>query len=233
MIRRLTVTFLASGAALCLGLSAVAEVARANEEDISKLTGSIEVAAGDHVGDLSTVNGSIHIGTDAMAGHAKTVNGGVHIEPRASATELDTTNGGIHVQGAHVTGNVHAVNGGLHIENGAEVSGDVANVNGGVHIADAYIHGSIHTANGGVELGPNAHIDGDVTMEPDHSWHGSDYCPPGVVIKPGTVVKGKLRFERQVRLYVSDRATIGPVEGAQPVIFSGDRPPADCGHREH
>jgi hypothetical protein len=38
-------------------------------------------------------------------------------------------------------------------------------------------------------------------------------------------VKGTLRFERPVELYVSDRATIGPVEGATPVKFSGDRPP--------
>jgi hypothetical protein len=35
-----------------------------------------------------------------------------------------------------------------------------------------------------------------------------------------------LRFEREVQLYVSDRATIGTVSGATPIPFSGDKPPA-------
>lgn len=214
MTRGSVVTFLAYGAALGLGLSA-ADVARANEADISKVMGAIYVAPGEHVGDVSTVNGSIHIGTDATAGRAKTVNGGIH------------------VQGARVSGNIHTFNGGLDIGEGAEVGGDAANVNGGVHIAAAHIHGSVHTANAAIDLGPNAHIDGDVTVEADHSWHFGDDCPPSVVVAPGTVVKGALRFERQVRLYVSDRATIGLVEGAQPVKFAGHHPPEDCTHRNH
>lgn len=230
MIRRSVVTFLAASAVLGLGGSAVADAVRANEADISKVMGAIHVAPGDHVGDLSTVNGSIHIGTDATAGHTKTVNGGIHIETGASVADLETTNGGIHVQGAHVTGNIHTTNGGLHIAEGAQVGGDAATFNGGVHIADAHIHGSVHTANGAIDLGPNAQIDGDVTMEADHSPHFDSDCPPSVVVEPGTVVKGKLHFERQVRLYVSDRATIGLVEGAQPVKFSGDHPPKDCRH---
>jgi hypothetical protein len=39
-------------------------------------------------------------------------------------------------------------------------------------------------------------------------------------------VKGELKFERKVRLYVSDRATIGTVTGATPVPFTGDNPPS-------
>jgi hypothetical protein len=45
------------------------------------------------------------------------------------------------------------------------------------------------------------------------------------VIGPGAAVKGTLRFKREVKLYVSDRATIGPVEGATAIKFTGDRPP--------
>jgi cytoskeletal protein CcmA (bactofilin family) len=160
------------------------------------------------------------------------VNGGIHIEPRGSATSIDAINGGIQVQGGQVKGAIHTVNGGLDIRNGAEVSGDVANVNGGIHVVDSHVLGSIHTANGDVNLGPNAHIDGDVIIEQDNSSHFGDYCPPEVVVGPGSSVKGKLHFERKVRLYVSDRATIGPVDGAQPVKFSGDRPPADCSKHE-
>jgi hypothetical protein len=230
MIRRLVLTFLAVIVALGLGRSVIADAARGDEESISKVTGSIHIAAGDRVGDLSTVNGSIHIGTHATAGRAKTVNGSIHVEPQASVAELETTNGSIHVQGAQVTGNLHTLNGGLHIEDGSEIGGNVANLNGGVHIGAVHIHGSIHTANGAIDLGPNAHVDGDVTMEPDHSSHFGNDCPTRVVIEPGTVVKGKLHFERRVRLYVSDRATIGLVEGAQVVKFSGDHPPEDCSY---
>jgi hypothetical protein len=39
-------------------------------------------------------------------------------------------------------------------------------------------------------------------------------------------VQGDLRFERKVRLLVSDKATIGPVTGATAVPFSGDSPPS-------
>ena len=229
MIRDSIVPLLVCASAISLGLIAVSGSASAGEMEISKLVGSIEVEPGDHVGDLSTINGSIHIRSDATAGRAKTVNGGVHLEPGASAKEIDVTNGGIHLQGARVSGRVHTVNGGVHLEHGAEVSGDVANVNGGIQVVEAHILGSIHAANGDIDLGPNSRVDGDVTIEPDHSSHSSNYCPPRVVIEPGTVVSGRLRFERQVRLYVSDQATIGEVEGAQPVRFSGNRPPAeDC-----
>jgi len=48
---------------------------------------------------------------------------------------------------------------------------------------------------------------------------------PRIVIGPGATVQGDLRFERTVRLFVSDKATIGPVTGATPIPFSGDIPP--------
>jgi hypothetical protein len=45
------------------------------------------------------------------------------------------------------------------------------------------------------------------------------------VIGPGAVVQGELKFERKVKLYVSDKATIGTVTGATPEMFSGETPP--------
>ena len=48
---------------------------------------------------------------------------------------------------------------------------------------------------------------------------------PRIVIGPGTVVGGTLNFERKVSLYVSDKATIGPVQGVTVVKYSGARPP--------
>jgi cytoskeletal protein CcmA (bactofilin family) len=226
MIRKFVVTALGFSAALGLGLCAATTVARAG--DHSSVLGSVSVQPGEHTGNVSTVNGSVQIGADAVVGNASTVNGGVHIDSGATASDVSSTNGGIDVRdGAHVNGNIHTVNGGVHVDNSVEVTGNVGNVNGGIRVAAAHIHGSISTTNGGIDLGPNAHIDGDVRMEPDHSWHPGDYHPPRVVIEPGTIIKGKLHFERKVTLYVSDRATIGVVEGAQPITFSGDHPPVE------
>ena len=42
---------------------------------------------------------------------------------------------------------------------------------------------------------------------------------------PGSTVEGDLRFERTVRLFISDKATVGTVTGATPVSFSGETPP--------
>jgi hypothetical protein len=124
-----------------------------------------------------------------------------------------------------VSGNVHAVNGGLMLENGADVSGKLSNVNGAIRIAAAHVGGGIETATGTIELGPNAHVEGGIHVGKDNSA-----LQPGsgtrarVVVGPGSVVAGALRFERPVKLYVSDRATIGPVEGATAIRFSGEQP---------
>jgi cytoskeletal protein CcmA (bactofilin family) len=225
MIRKFIVTALALGATLCLALSAP-RMALAGQAVISKVMGSIDVAPGEHTGDVSTVNGSIHIGADAIVGHASTVNGSVHMDPRATASELTTVNGSIEVKDhGRVSGSIHLVNGSVHVEDAADVSGDVINVNGGIRIGAAHVGGAIHTATGAIDLGPNARIDGTIVMERDTGWHFGFQSIPQVVIEPGTVVKGKLRFEREVKLYVSDRATIGPVEGASVMKFSGDHPP--------
>jgi cytoskeletal protein CcmA (bactofilin family) len=228
MIRKLIVTILALGAALGLALSAAPAVVAAHETSTERVLGSIRVEPGEHAGDVSTVNGGVHIGSDAVVGHAHAVNGGVHMDSHATAAELSTVNGGINVgDGAHITGDIHTVNGSLHIDRGAEVLGEAGNVNGGIHINAAHIGGSVITTNGDIDLGPDARIDGDVVVKEDNSWHYGRDRYPHVVIGPGTVVKGELRFERKVVLYVSDRATIGAVHGAEALKFSGDHPPVD------
>ena len=200
-----------------------------NDDSTSKVNGSIDIESGAHKGDLSTVNGSIKVGSDAVVGQVKTVNGDLKLESRVTAKTLTTVNGSISVRdGAHIQGNVHTVNGSLHVTDAADVSGDLANVNGGIHVEGAHIGGNVNTAQGNIDLGPNAHIDGNVVIEKDNSWHFGFFSvppPPRVVVGPGTVVKGKLHFEREVKLYVSDHASIGVVEGAQPIKFSGDHPP--------
>jgi DUF4097 and DUF4098 domain-containing protein YvlB len=227
MIRKFVVTFVALGAALGLSLVLAPSAVTAQESAVSKVMGTIDIEPGQHAGDLSTVNGSIRIGADAIVGNAKTVNGSVRLESRAKAAELSTVNGSIDIRdGGHVAGDVHTVNGATHIENDAEVSGSVGTVNGGIRVERAHIVGSINTTNGNIHLGPNAHIDGNVSIDRDRGWHTAEHIPH-VVVGPGTVVRGKLRFGREVVLYVSDRASIGPVEGAEVRMFSGDHPPSE------
>lgn len=228
MIRKFIVTLLTLGAALGLALSAAPGMVVAHESSVTKVLGSIDVAAGEHTGDVTTVNGSVRIGADAVVGRAHAVNGAVRMDSRATASELTTVNGGIQVaEGGHVIGDVHTVNGSLRLDSGVDVSGDLINVNGGIHMDAAHLGGSIETVSGNIELGPNAHVDGGVLIKEDHnSWNFGREQIPVVVIGPGTIVKGELRFERKVVLYVSDRATIGAVRGAQVQKFSGDHPPS-------
>ena len=205
-------------------------VARAADTSISKVMGSIDIAADQHTGDVSTVNGSIHIGENAVVGQADTVNGSISVGRHATAAKLVTVNGSIHLSEAvHVTGTVQTVNGSLTVANGADVAGRLSNVNGAIRVAAAHVGGLIDTATGDIELGPNAHVDGGIHVDKeDSSWFRIWFWwddTPRVVVGPGSVVGGTLSFERSVKLYVSDRATIGPVEGATAVRFSGDRPP--------
>lgn len=216
--------------ALAALVLSAAGIARAGDGDsISTVMGSISVNAGEHRGDLTTVNGSIRIGESAVVGQAHTVNGSVTLEPRATATDVKTVNGSVHLnEGAQVSGRVHTVNGSLSLARDASVSRALANVNGAIRVDAAHVGGDVETVNGGIEIGPDAHVDGGVIVRKAHSDHQDDSgsrSMPRVVIGPGSVVKGTLRFERPVELYVSDRATIGPVEGATAVKFTGDRPP--------
>ena len=204
-------------------------VARAADTAIAKVMGSIDVGADQHTGDVSTVNGSIHIGENAVVGAADTVNGSISVERHATVARLVTVNGSIHLHEAvRVTGTVQAVNGAVTVADGADVGGTLGNVNGPIRVAAAHVGGLIDTATGDIEIGPNAHVDGGIHVEKDTSWFHIWFWSedtPRVVIAPGSVVGGTLSFERKVNLYVSDRATIGRVEGATAVRFSGDRPP--------
>jgi cytoskeletal protein CcmA (bactofilin family) len=202
-----------------------ASAAWAQDEHIARVFGAINVAPGQHAGDVSTVNGSVNIGEDAAVGHASAVNGAIHLHKGASATSVSSVNGAIHLgEGGHVTGQVRTVNGSMHIEPGAEITGDLANVNGSIQLKAAHVGGGIDTVNGDIDIGPDARVDGDVVVEQVHSWWDSDRHVPRIIIRPGSVVKGTLRFKREVRLYVSDRARIGPVEGATIEHFSGEQP---------
>ena len=94
----------------------------------------------------------------------------------------------------------------------SEVGGDVQTVSGSVHLSDA------------------ARVKGDIVVEKPNSWWGSnkERKMPEIVIGPGSVVEGTIVLEREVKLYISETAEVGGVEGAMTmddaVRFSGDRP---------
>jgi DUF4097 and DUF4098 domain-containing protein YvlB len=165
----------------------------------TKINGSVHIPAGKAAEEARTVNGSIHVDDNAAVTSAVTVNGSVRLGAHATATSAKTVNGAISLaDGAHVSGSAGSVNGDLTLANGAEVSGSLSNVNGKIDLNSAHVAGGIKTVN------------------------SED---PVIIIGPGAVVRGDLIFERKVKLYVSDKATIGTVTGATPIPFSGDNPP--------
>ena len=213
-------------AAAILGMSAACNRA-GDGTATSRVMGDIDVAAGQHSGDVSTVNGSIRIRENAVVATAHTVNGSISLDSHASAAELKTVNGSIRLEPrARVSGNVNTVNGGLSLADGAEVDGQLGNVNGRIRVAAARVGGGVDTVSGGIELGPGASVEGGLHVHENHSLLsslGGDV--PRIVVGPRSRVGGTLNFEHKVLLYVSDQATIGPVQGATVVKFSGERPP--------
>src|SRR5258708_32992392 len=113
--------------------------------------------------------------------------------------------------------------GGVTLPNGGEIAGSLVNVNGKIRLSSGHVAGGIKTVNGNVSIMGSSHVEGGILVEKPNSvlFNSED---PVIVIGPGAVVQGDLRFERRVKLYVSDKATIGTVTGATPIMFSGDNP---------
>jgi DUF4097 and DUF4098 domain-containing protein YvlB len=190
-----------------------------------KVNGSVHVPAGNAPGDARTVNGAVHIDDGAAVNSAVTVNGSIHLGDHATATSLKTVNGSISLgAGAHDSGSAVSVNGDLTLADGAEISGSLTNVNGKISLNAAHVAGGIRTANGDISIMGASSVDGGIVVEKSNSLGFGEEVPV-IIVGPGAVVKGELRFERPVKLYVSDKATIGTVTGATPVPFTGDAPP--------
>jgi DUF4097 and DUF4098 domain-containing protein YvlB len=193
------------------------------------INGSIHISAGTPGGEVTTINGSIRADDNAQISGGHTVNGNISIGDHATATSLTTVNGGIVLgREAKVSATVTTVNGTLALRQGSEVGGHLANVNGSIILAGATVDGGISTVNGNIDIGANSHVRGGIIVHKPstgffHWWSDSD--KPRVVVGPGAVVEGAMTFDRAVRLYISDTATIGQVTGATAVKFSGDQPP--------
>jgi hypothetical protein len=78
-----------------------------------------------------------------------------------------------------------------------------------------------------VELAGGAVIRGDLIVEKPSGWNSGKRMPT-IIIGPGSRVEGLIRLEREVKLYISESAEVGGVEGEMTlddaVRFSGKRP---------
>lgn len=197
---------------------------------MDKINGSVHVQAGQNLQDASTINGSIRLDPGAQVQDISTVNGSITLGDHARAKSADTVNGSISLgNGARIAKGIESVNGALTLAPGADIAGSATNVNGHISINGAHVGGKLETVDGDMEITGNARVDGGLLVhKPDSGWFhfGSDR-PPVVIIGPGATVNGTLKFEREVKLYVSDKAHVGQIIGATPVKFTGDQPPAN------
>lgn len=195
----------------------------------STVNGKVTVGAGATVtGEVSSVNGSVRIGEGATVANAETVNGGLKVADRVRSRNLSTVNGSIEVAGdVTVDGEVSAVNGRITVGGGSKVAKNLGNVNGDIELSGSEIGGNVSTINGDIELADGAVVMGDVIIEKPNSWNNSKRTPR-VVIGPGSRVEGVIRLERKVKLYISETAEVGGVEGEMTlddaVRFSGKQP---------
>jgi len=109
---------------------------------------------------------------------------------------------------------------------GADVSGSLSNVNGKITLTAAHVGGGIKTVSGSMNITGASRVEGGILVQkPTSELVQLVLDVPRIVIGPGATVQGDLHFERTVRLFVSDEATVGTVTGATSISFSGETPP--------
>lgn len=154
------------------------------------------------------------------------MNGSIQLAESSRAIRVDSLNGGLHVgESARVEDDVTSVNGGIRVASGVSVGGDVSTRNGTIVLDRSRIDGSIETTNGDIHIGSGSHVKGGLRVhDAPLSFFGWRHRNPKIVIGPDVVIEGELRFDRDVDLYVSDRAQVGRIRGAEPKRFAGDEP---------
>ncbi len=206
--------------------------AGSESDGATSVNGSVTVGAGAVVtGTLKTVNGKVRIAENADIRSAATVNGSLSVAENVTAEDLSTVNGSISVgENSTVTGAVEAVNGRITLEQGARVSENVGNVNGDILLEGSEVGGDVNTVSGDVDLRDAAVIRGDLLIEKPSMWSWGERKSrmPTVTIGPGSRVGGKIILEREVKLYISETAEVGGIEGemsmSDAVRFGGKRP---------
>lgn len=198
--------------------------------ELSTVNGGVDVEAGATARGINTVNGGIRIGAGAKVGDAKTVNGGVRLEADVTVGRIETVNGGVRLGARGNAERVVTVNGGVFVDRDSRIAGGIETVNGAIGIIATEVGGDIVTVNGDITVGVDSRVRGGIRVKkPSGNWSpvGTGRRTPRIVIAPRAKIEGALTFEREVKLYVHDTATVGTVEGATVVRYSGDRAPKD------
>jgi hypothetical protein len=231
--------FLATVAGLLLAYSAEASVNKSIKVDdgatssgASSVNGSVTVGSSATVtGGVSTVNGKVRVGDNSTVEDVETVNGSVTLGEMVVARNVETVNGSIRIDsGGRIEGEVSAVNGSIRLDTGGHVARDLSNVNGDIELTASEVGGDVTTVSGDVELANSATIRGNlIVQKPKGSgWFNKESSKPTIVIGPGSRVDGVIRLEREVKLYISESASVGGVEGVMTMDdaerFSGNRP---------
>lgn len=206
--------------------------AGATADEASSVNGSITIGESAIVsGEVSTVNGNIRVEENATVHAVSTVNGSLRVSAGAHSAHLSTVNGSVRVEeNAMIDGGIEAVNGAIEVHRGSTVAADVGNVNGKMELDGCEVGGSLSTVNGDVLLDNGAILRGDLIVDKPGGWGWSmkKRQLPEVIIGPGARVLGTVRLEREVKLFISDSAEVGGVQGkmtmADAVRFSGARP---------
>jgi hypothetical protein len=207
--------------------------------NVSTVNGRVDVTSGQTLGNISTVNGAIRVADRDVIGNAHTVNGRITLGTDSAAQSLSTINGSITVGTGDHASAIRTVNGTIVLDRSADVSGHVVTVNGRIRLDNAHVGNGIESVSGDIDIGARSKVEGGVLVKArtglwfpscqSRFWKmlfPSNCEPPLVVIGPGSIVEGSLRFERPVKLYVSTSARIGVVQGATAILYSGERPPS-------
>jgi DUF4097 and DUF4098 domain-containing protein YvlB len=205
----------------------VSSVGLAGVGDITRINSPISVDANQQAGDLSNVNGEISVGDHSTVKDVRTVNGSIEVGSDSKTGSLGSVNGDLKIGATtHVSGNASNVNGQVEMDRASDLSGSLTNVNGSIHLTAAHVGDGITTVWGDIEIGKDSRVEHGILVKKPSGSFGSSSSnrPPTIVIAPGATVTGRLRFEHEVKLYVSDKAKIGTVEGAKVTVYSGDRP---------
>ena len=182
--------------------------------DVSKVNGSIRVAANEQVGEVSSVNGGIDIGRNAQATAVETVNGGIEIEDGAAIDSAETVNGGIRVEeNVTVRRSLETINGGIRIGSGSKIGGSIETVNGKISLNNTHVGDSVITTNGDVLIAKGSVIEGDVIFEGSWTrWLNWNNKPPELIIDSDAEVKGDIRLYHKVTLKIDEGAKVGDIK---------------------
>ena len=179
--------------------------------NIDKVMGGITIPEDTVVGNLETINGGITVEDGSEAGTVETVNGGIELGDRVKVHSAATVNGSIEVkEDVRIEEGLSTVNGGISVEENSRIGGDLETVNGGIQIRGSVIDGNLTTVNGSIRLRDKARVRGDIIFEKPQGYSGYPK-PPMLRIDAGVSVEGTIHLYREIRLNISEDASVGEI----------------------